>query len=251
MRSSCCCHCSCYNASILLNTQIRGGHVNAKKYDAWYDSARGRLIFDAELRCLRRLVTDAFRPWLEIGVGTGRFAQALGVEEGIDPSPEMLQFAAERGVETRLGVGEDLPYPDASFGGVLMVSALCFVQDASAVLHEAARVLRPDGRLVIGTIPAESLWGKAYAERGRAGHPMYSKARFLRAEETIALVKSAGFEKRAVYSTLMQGPDDDIVRPLVWPALLPASGFLAIGFSLKDPDSRRTMENVPYSMRSL
>jgi len=25
-------------------------------------------------------------PWLEIGIGSGRFAQALGIETGIDPS---------------------------------------------------------------------------------------------------------------------------------------------------------------------
>jgi SAM-dependent methyltransferase len=66
----------------------------AEIYDRWYDSPQGRTIFDAELKCLRLLCPRCLGRWLEVGVGTGRFASTLGISEGTDPSPRMLEIAA-------------------------------------------------------------------------------------------------------------------------------------------------------------
>ena len=49
---------------------------------------------------------------MEIGVGSGRFAQPLGVKIGIDPSRNMLKFAKERGIQVIRGGGENLPFKD-------------------------------------------------------------------------------------------------------------------------------------------
>ena len=51
----------------------------AARYDAWFDSPEGRVLFSAEVAAVRRLVNGLPGPVLEVGVGTGRFAQALGV----------------------------------------------------------------------------------------------------------------------------------------------------------------------------
>ncbi len=206
---------------------------SAERYDGWFDEPRGRAIFESEVQCLRPFVTDAFRPWLEIGVGTGRFAQALGVEHGIDPSPAMLEMAAKRGISVRQGVGEELPYEDGSFGGVMIVVSLCFVSDSERVMREAARVLRGGGRFVIGIIPANSPWGEMYAAMAEEGHPFYSKARFFTVAEVADMAKSAGFESRGAYSTLVAGPDSEIRRPLVYGGTLPAAGFVAMSFHLR------------------
>lgn len=53
--------------------------TEAERYDAWFDSPAGRVLFENELAAIRLLWRDEFRPALEVGVGTGRFAQALGV----------------------------------------------------------------------------------------------------------------------------------------------------------------------------
>jgi len=59
----------------------------ADAYDRWYDTPKGKAIFQAELKCLRSLHEKSPGRWLEVGVGTGRFACSLGIAEGIDPSP--------------------------------------------------------------------------------------------------------------------------------------------------------------------
>ena len=44
----------------------------ADRYDAWFETGKGRLVFQVEAKCLRDLLEEAPRPWLEVGVGTGR-----------------------------------------------------------------------------------------------------------------------------------------------------------------------------------
>jgi ubiquinone/menaquinone biosynthesis C-methylase UbiE len=53
-------------------------------------------------------------------------------------------------------VAEALPFADGEFDYTLIVTTICFVDDAAAMLHEAARVLRPAGDLVIVLIDRDS-----------------------------------------------------------------------------------------------
>ena len=55
----------------------------ADRYDAWFDRERGHRIFGVEAQCLRALLEGVPRPWLEVGVGTGRFAHALGDRKSV------------------------------------------------------------------------------------------------------------------------------------------------------------------------
>ncbi len=70
----------------------------AASYDQWYETTEGRAIFVAELECLRLICESFHGQWLEVGVGTGRFASNLGIARGIDPSMPMLKMAAKRGI---------------------------------------------------------------------------------------------------------------------------------------------------------
>ena len=101
----------------------------ADSYDQWYDAPEGRAVFSAELACLRLLCTPCGGRSLEVGVGTGRFTSALGVAEGVDPSGQMLEIAAGRGIQTYTGTAEDLPFADDTFDGLLLALTLCFVTD--------------------------------------------------------------------------------------------------------------------------
>ena len=178
----------------------------ADAYDQWYDTPEGRVIFQAEVDCLRLLCDEFPGRWLEIGIGTGRFALALGVEEGIDPSPRMLDKAAQRGIRTYRGTAEHLPFPDGAFDGVLMALTLCFIHDAELAMQQCARVLDPLGTVLIGAIPADGPWGRFYTRKALEGHLVYSLARFRSASEILALAGNAGLEARASASAVLWEP---------------------------------------------
>lgn len=101
---------------------------------------------------------------LEIGPGTGlqslHVAPQLGPEgrlDVLDIQQEMLDHVmgrAERdGLATITATRSDareLPYADGTFDAIYAVTALGEIPEPDRVLREAARVLAPGGRLVIG-----------------------------------------------------------------------------------------------------
>ena len=178
--------------------------AEAERYDAWFDSPKGRVLFENELASIRLLWRDDFRPALEVGVGTGRFAQALGVEFGIDPAAGALRSAERRGIQVKQARGEALPFPDATFGGVLIIATLCFADDALALMREAARVLRPNGHLLIGDIPTDSPWGEHYLRKKVEGHPFYRDAHFYTVAELTKMLCQAELLPVGFSSTLIQ-----------------------------------------------
>jgi ArsR family transcriptional regulator len=94
----------------------------------------------------------------DLGCGTGALAAALAPEVarvvGVDQSADMLRSARRRtagldNVELRRGTLEALPLEDGSCDAALLVLSLGWVADPARVLAEAARVVRPGGRLAL------------------------------------------------------------------------------------------------------
>ena len=52
----------------------------AEKYDTWFEN--NRWVYKAELRAVKAMIPTIGRG-LEIGVGTGRFAESLGIKTGV------------------------------------------------------------------------------------------------------------------------------------------------------------------------
>lgn len=152
---------------------------DAAAYDAWYDSPTGRPILATEVAALRPLIEVFAQPRLEIGVGTGRFADLLGVRFGLDPSRDALMFARRRGVLVANAVGEAVPFVSRHFGAVLMAFTLCFVTDPAAIFRETRRLLADGGGLVIGFLPRGTPWADLYALRAARGQPGYRDAGFV------------------------------------------------------------------------
>jgi len=173
-----------------------------RRYDDWFE--RHGPAYVSELLAVRALL-----PWegrgLEIGVGTGRFAGPLGVKFGIDPAGETLGYALARGVSVARAVAEALPFAEAVFDYALVVTTICFVDDARAMLREVARALRPGGKLVIGFIDRESALGKDYAAH-REENVFYRGATFYSAAEVKALLKETGFGDLVWVQTLSMPP---------------------------------------------
>ena len=121
----------------------------SEAYDEWF--VRFAPVYESELAALRAVVPSHARG-VEIGVGSGRFAAPLGVEEGVEPSEKMAQLARERGVTVYEGVAEDLPLDSGSYDFALMVTTICFVDDADKAVGEMARVIKTEGRVILGFV---------------------------------------------------------------------------------------------------
>jgi len=197
-----------------LNTRSRQNSVEwspfddlALEYDAWFDR-EGSLIFFIEVQAFKSLLPSLPKPWLEIGVGSGRFAEALGIETGLDPSSKLLHMARERGINAFLGRGEQELFEEASFGTVFLIVTLCFLDSPLEVLREASRILMPGGKLVLGMVLKESPWGQFYQYKKEEGHRFYKHATFYSCDEVVRLIVQAGFVTDKIISTLFQKPGE-------------------------------------------
>ena len=199
----------------------------AEVYDAWYEE-EGKLLFEIEARAFRETLTELSKPWLEVGVGSGRFAQALGIESGIDPSVELAKIARRRGITVHQGKGEGTPFDKESFGTVFLIVTICFVDSPRDVLKEAHRILTPGGKVVLGLVLKESPWGKFYREKKEEGHRFYKYATFYSYNDLTELLKQTGFSTERVISTLFQKPGEVKGMELPQGDYSPDAGFTII-----------------------
>jgi len=87
------------------------------------------------------------------GANTAAFVKAGLEATGVDLVPEFVELAREShpGIRFELSAAEDLPFPDASFDYVVLLSVLEHVHDWRKTLAEAVRVLRPGGVVYMST----------------------------------------------------------------------------------------------------
>lgn len=176
----------------------------AQEYDRWF--SENEHAYASELEVLRGFVPEG-GSGVEIGVGTGRLAAPLGIRVGVEPAGEMATIARSRGIEVYEGRAEDLPFADATFDFALLVTVICFVEDAAAMFREAHRVLKPGGRVIVGFIDRTSPLGRKY-EANKASNEFYRGAEFYSAPEVICLLDEAGFRHVRCRQTLYGPPGE-------------------------------------------
>ena len=138
----------------------------------WQPTADGRDPTEVAAAVVR---ASGPRSILEVGCGTGAFAERLTLENtgatviATDASPRLVELTAARGVDARLADVSHLPYADASFDLVVAMWMLYHVPDLDRALAEIRRVLRPGGRLVAVTNGREHL---AALRRDAGGEPL-------------------------------------------------------------------------------
>ena len=186
--------------------------VFAERYDAWYDKPFGKSAFNLEKACIASLCKNLTQPFLEIGVGTGRFAEALKIKYGIDSSAGVLRFAKKRGITVIRGKGEKLPAPDKSFGAIFIIVTLCFVDEPVKVLEEASRVLSDNSYIILGLILRESPWASFYMRKGYAGNVFYKVARFYSLNELEVMLQKTHLRITEASSTIFQAPTEKPLR---------------------------------------
>src|SRR6266849_6455499 len=146
---------------------VRAARVKAaqdyfRRHAAEWDRIRRLHAADAAVEAeIRKLLLDRpFRSLLDLGTGTGRILELFSPEIerglGIDLNHDMLAFARSRldhagirNCSVRQGDIFDLSVPRDAFDVVVVHQVLHFLDDGGRAIREAARVLRPQGRLLV------------------------------------------------------------------------------------------------------
>ena len=184
--------------------RTRAFDEDARAYDDWFETHKS--LYASELEAIRSLMPGTGRG-IEIGVGTGRFAEPLGIKVGIEPSPTMRAIAMERGIDAINGVAEKLPVESEIFDYALFVTTLCFLESLHQAFSEVFRILKPNGIVVIGFIEKESALGKLY-QRRKADSQYYGEASFHTVAEVIRVLELTGFGDLSFSQTLFSEKDE-------------------------------------------
>jgi ubiquinone/menaquinone biosynthesis C-methylase UbiE len=133
-----------------------------RRHAAEWDRIRQLHVADAAVEdAIRAALADKpIRSLLDLGTGTGRMLELFGSEIerglGLDLSLDMLALARARldraglrHCSIRHGDIYDLALPRDSFDVVIIHQVLHFLDDAPRAIDEAARVLRPGGRILV------------------------------------------------------------------------------------------------------
>lgn len=179
----------------------------AEEYDEWFD--RHPYAFQSEVEAIREFLPEGESHGIEIGLGTGRFAQELGIKEGIEPSMAMRRIAVNRGVEVMDAVAERLPYKALHFDFVLMTSCVIYLVDVKKAFREANRVLRWNGSLIVGLLDRNGKIAQDYLQRKEIDS-FYENAKFYEPTQVLNWLREAGFRQFEVRQTLFD-PLNEVV----------------------------------------
>lgn len=143
--------------SILSRRRSRSQEFFASTAGRW-DEVRTQLFGShADLTALMALLDDQWTV-ADLGCGTGRVAGQIApfVKKvvAVDESEAMLgaaraHLADQKNVDLREGALQRLPIDDAELDVALLVLVLHYVADPAAVIREAARTLKPGGKLLL------------------------------------------------------------------------------------------------------
>ncbi len=167
----------------------------ALRYDAYYSEEQGAAIDRIEKEVISGFLSS-IEPgrMLEIGCGTGHWTEFF-VKSGFsvlgtDVSEPMMQLAIKKnisGVEFMMASVLQLPFADASFDQVAVITALEFCGDMDRAFSEIKRVLKPGGWLIAGCLNADSVVGK-----NKNQDPVFKHGYFMTGDELEQRLRTIG-----------------------------------------------------------
>ncbi len=157
-------------------------------------------------RSSAKLIIGHVLKGVEIGIGTGRFALPLGIQDGVEPSAAMREIATRNGLLVYDGIAEYLPLADQSYDFALMVTTVCFVDNVKKSFRDINRILKPRGRFVVGLVDENSPLGAEYQKIKKSSR-FYHIATFYSTDQVIASLSDTGFEDIEVVQTVFGNLD--------------------------------------------
>jgi ubiquinone/menaquinone biosynthesis C-methylase UbiE len=146
-------------------------------------------------------------PILDLGCATGRLAGKLirnGVESitGLDLSHNCLSIARKNAGDYQFypaqGFIEDLPFKDATFASVMFSGVIHHLEKPLEALKEAARVLKPSGKLFI-IEPYFVMGIRQIVNLTLDIYPIHGDRRFYTPGKIIDMAQNSGFAKKDVF----------------------------------------------------
>lgn len=183
--------------------------IYTQEYEEWFK--HNQSVFQSELLALRQVIPSKGKG-LEIGVGSGIFAEPLGIKYGIDPSEEMLKLARQRNLVVEKGYAEDLPFPNKSFDFAVFITSLCFITEPQKALDEAHRVITDNGKLIVAFLDKDS-WLGQILEKEKENSKFYKPARFYSVLNMISMIERSGFKEIELIQTLTKTSNEDVEKP--------------------------------------
>ena len=128
---------------------------------------------------ISRIAGRGFRNALDVGCGEGRFCRILrghGIAPiGIDPTVRMLERARQLDPagDYRAATAEAMPFAGESFDLVVSYMTLIDIADVRQAIPEMARVLRPQGTLLIANLTGFATAAKEGWVDGERGNPLH------------------------------------------------------------------------------
>lgn len=173
--------------------------------------APGRALAPAVIDGWMRLFaqyTDVRRPLtvLDLGSGTGRFSPALadtfgGPVYGVEPFARMRAVAEESAAHPDVtyldGSGEDIPLSDAECDVALLFLSFHHFRDRERAVDEIARVLRPNGTVLLRSSFADRLPDKLWHRYFPRAHSVEA-VMFPTVEEVTSLFARVGYHQVAL-----------------------------------------------------
>jgi len=182
---------------------------NTDKYDDWFD--RNSVAYQCELKAFQKLGIKGRS--IEIGVGTGKFAEPLGITMGIEPTSQMYSRAKALGIDIIEAIAEDLPLQNNCFDWVMMVTTICFVTDPEKCMKEIYRIAKQGGKCAIGLVDKDTELGKLYLAK-KDKSEFYKEATFYSSDEVITIMKRAGFTNIGAFQTLTGTSANTLQEPV-------------------------------------
>jgi radical SAM protein with 4Fe4S-binding SPASM domain len=222
-------HCSC-----VLGIEIEGEHKiltrgknrlakaacfneRAIEYDEWFTTPLGRRYDSAaKKRIFSKINVKPGNKVLEVGCGTGNYTLELakmGADVvGVDASEWMLRIAISNARENNVNIipkhteAKDLLFQDETFDFVISINLLEYPPDPKKAVNEMIRVLKKGGKLILGVLNKNSLWGLTRSMKMGLGVEAYFGARFLSNKEVVSLLSKEQLEGIDISSTIFFPP---------------------------------------------
>ncbi len=149
-------------ASAVQKARAEAAQVYFKAHAGEWDSIRALHVAekDVETAMDQALGEGPFNLLVDLGTGTGRILELFGARAsralGFDLNHAMLAYARMKLERTGLSHAQvrhgdlyNVPLPDNAADAVVLHQVLHFLDDPSAAIAEAARLLAPGGRLLV------------------------------------------------------------------------------------------------------